>query len=116
MNDIKEVLEQRQKTHGEFSDHALITQQLKDVMRSTAGWTGLNAPMRESLEMVAHKIGRILAGNAYEPDHWLDIQGYAALVHARVATPDNAIEDDIKMMASRLPADYRERDAEESKN
>ena len=36
--------------------------------------------MRESLEMIEHKIARIISGNAYEPDHWLDIMGYAALV------------------------------------
>jgi hypothetical protein len=36
--------------------------------------------MQESLEMIEQKIARILSGNAYETDHWLDIIGYAALV------------------------------------
>jgi hypothetical protein len=33
----------------------------------------------ESLEMIAHKIGRILAGNENFHDHWDDIAGYAKL-------------------------------------
>lgn len=111
MNDIKEVLKERSKTHGEFSDHSLITQQLKDTIRSTAGWLRMNPAMREGLEMICHKMGRVLAGNPYEPDHWLDIQGYSALVHARVAKPGNALEDDLKVMATRLAPDYHERNA-----
>ena len=30
--------------------------------------------------MIAHKIGRILAGDPNHIDHWLDIAGYATLV------------------------------------
>lgn len=31
------------------------------------------------LEMIAHKVGRILAGNPHFEDHWADIAGYARL-------------------------------------
>jgi hypothetical protein len=40
--------------------------------------------MAETLDMIAHKIGRIIAGNAAEPDHWRDIAGYAQLVANRL--------------------------------
>ena len=30
--------------------------------------------------MIQHKVARIVSGNAYERDHWVDIMGYAALV------------------------------------
>jgi hypothetical protein len=35
---------------------------------------------RESLDMIAHKIARILNGNPNVHDHWHDIAGYATLV------------------------------------
>ena len=35
--------------------------------------------------MILHKIGRIVAGDEMEPDHWLDIAGYATLVVLRLA-------------------------------
>jgi hypothetical protein len=99
---VKALLAEREKSHGEFSDHSLISQQLKDTVRGTAGWLKMNPAQREGLEMICHKIGRIVAGNPYEPDHWLDIQGYSALVHSRVVKPENTIEDDIKATASRV--------------
>ena len=78
-------MRQRKKTHGDFSDHARITQSLKDVMHSEEGWRRLSHVQKESLEMNVHKIGRILAGDPNEPDHWNDISGYSKLVSDRIA-------------------------------
>ena len=39
---------------------------------------------REGLEMIAHKVGRILAGNPSFPDHWFDIEGYARITRERL--------------------------------
>lgn len=74
----EEILSERQKTHGEFSTHAEIAQGLKDVMRSHDG--NLTPAQKESLEMILHKVARILNGNANHKDHWDDIAGYATLV------------------------------------
>jgi len=76
----EQILAERQKTHGEFHSHAFIAQSIKDEMRSTAAWARLIPPQQEALEMIAHKIARILNGNAYHLDHWDDIAGYATLV------------------------------------
>ena len=78
-----DILKERAKTHGDFEDHAKITQNMKSYMRSLdegKAWDGLTFPMKESLDMIAHKIGRILNGNPYHEDHWADIAGYARLV------------------------------------
>ena len=40
-------------------------------------------PAKEALDMIAHKIGRICAGNPNFKDHWADIAGYAQLVADR---------------------------------
>ena len=77
---IQQVLSERQTTHGDFADHAQTTQLLKTVMHSQPGWSKLNAMQRESLDMIVHKIGRILAGNPNYVDHWLDCSGYATLI------------------------------------
>lgn len=77
-----DLLAERGKTHGEYSVHARITQELKATMRDYYT-TDHNYSQRESLEMIAHKIGRILAGDPDFRDHWDDIAGYAKLVADR---------------------------------
>lgn len=74
------TLEQRGQRYGKFNSHAAITQQLKYEMRSTAGWKRLSNSQMEALEMIAHKIGRILNGDPNYADSWHDIAGYAALI------------------------------------
>lgn len=82
--EIDSLLIERGKTHGDYAEHAGITQALKAVMHNTPGWAKLNDMQRETLDMNAHKVGRILAGNANFPDHWDDIAGYARLVSQRI--------------------------------
>lgn len=74
-----ELLAERSATHGDFSENARIAQCIKEIMRSSSGWRRIGPQGRESLEMIAHKIARIIAGNANFPDHWDDIAGYAKL-------------------------------------
>ena len=38
----------------------------------------------EALEMIVHKIGRIVNGNPDKVDHWVDIAGYAKLIADRL--------------------------------
>jgi hypothetical protein len=78
--DTHALLCERQKTHGAFTDHAEITQLMKVVMQDQKSWERLSFCQKESLHMIVHKIGRILAGNANHKDHWDDIAGYAILV------------------------------------
>ena len=79
MANIDEILEAREKTHGNFESHSIISQYIKDGMRETDGWKALNPAQAEALEMIAHKIARILNGNSCVHDHWDDIAGYATL-------------------------------------
>lgn len=81
---IDSILEARGKEYGKFTEHARITQKFKDMMSRTPKWAGLNDDQKESLEMIAHKIGRILNGNPNNQDSWADIAGYAKLVSDRL--------------------------------
>lgn len=82
--ETKELLAARGKTHGDFTHHAEITQNLKCRMHRYENWDKLSNEQREALEMIMHKIGRILAGNPDHKDHWADIAGYAKLVEERL--------------------------------
>lgn len=74
------IIDERQKTHGDYYRVAGTAQELKDVLRRGKNWKTLDDTQRETLEMIASKIGRILSGNPHEVDHWRDIAGYAALI------------------------------------
>jgi len=78
---MSEVTDRRESTHGSYRRTASISQQLKNVLQSNAHekWVELTNRQRESLEMICVKIARIMSGDHYEKDHWLDIAGYAEL-------------------------------------
>jgi hypothetical protein len=82
--DTDQILAERGRTHGDYEDHASVTQRTKDVWRSMPKWKSLNYSQRETLDMIAHKVGRILAGNPNHQDHWTDIQGYSRLVEKEI--------------------------------
>jgi hypothetical protein len=50
-------------------------------MRSKRLQSGLSDQQIEALEMIAHKIGRIIAGDPDFDDHWDDIAGYAKIAN-----------------------------------
>lgn len=84
------LVNERGKTHGKFSDHARCTQRLKATFvdeldkRHVRQQTPLSNRQVEAIEMILHKIGRIVAGQPDFQDHWDDIAGYA-----RIANDDN---------------------------
>lgn len=79
---INETLIERGSRYGAFDGHADITQSIKEVMsgRPSTNWHHLPDAHKEALEMIAHKIGRILNGDPNYADNWHDIAGYATLV------------------------------------
>lgn len=81
---VEEILAERGKTHGDFTDNARVMQALKNVMADSPNWAGLTDVQREALHMIVHKIGRICSGNPNVHDHWDDIAGYAKLASERV--------------------------------
>lgn len=81
---LEQLLTERKSTHGEYRDHARYTQTIKSIMHESPNWLTMEDHQRETLDMIAHKIGRILAGNAQFDDHWVDISGYAKLTADRL--------------------------------
>lgn len=79
---ITEILDERGKRYGKFKDHAEISQRLKYVVRDRRDV--LLDDQREALEMICHKIARILNGDPNYADSWIDIAEYAQLVADRL--------------------------------
>ena len=84
MSDIKETLKQRGERYGEFRKHGAISQRIKRSIRSTEKWNALDPDMQEALDMIVHKIARILNGDPNYKDSWHDIAGYATLISERL--------------------------------
>lgn len=79
-NSTEAIITERGKRYGKFKDGAEIMQSLKDTMRDVDGWNNLTASQKEALDMIQHKIGRILNGDPTYDDSWKDITGYATLI------------------------------------
>lgn len=77
---VEQTLTERGNRYGPFDSHAEITQLLKLIMRDVPGWAELSPSQAEALDMIAHKIGRVLNGDPDYADSWHDIAGYALLV------------------------------------
>jgi hypothetical protein len=78
-NDIQSTLAERQHTHGHYKAVAFTIQNFKFQLTQTVNWQALSPEHKESLEMIVHKIGRILNGDPNHNDSWHDIAGYATL-------------------------------------
>lgn len=90
---IENILNERGTRYGNFEDNAIITQSLKAVMNTSPNSEYLTSDQREALEMIFHKIGRILNGDPNYVDSWVDIAGYATLVADRLETPEEEEEE-----------------------
>ena len=88
---IDAVLTERGSRYGNFEDHARITQALKYEIRQGDSFTKMEDDMVEALDMIAHKIGRIVNGDPRYADSWVDIAGYAKLVADRLQEEEDRI-------------------------
>jgi hypothetical protein len=86
MIDIEATLIERGDRYGTFEGHAEISQHLKGIIRKYEAERAcdLSADQREALEMVCHKIARIINGDPDYVDSWIDIAGYSKLIADRL--------------------------------
>lgn len=83
---IDATLAERGSRYGKFEDHAAITMQLKNALRQRIyeNTTKFQADQLEAIDMICHKLGRIVNGDPNYADSWVDIAGYAKLVADRL--------------------------------
>ena len=80
VSDAQKILVERGKVYGPFDTLALLSQSLKDSMSDHPAYGDLSYAQTEALELIAHKIARIINGNNRHVDSWIDIAGYATLI------------------------------------
>jgi transposase len=83
---VDETLDARAVDYGKFIEGAEVMQMLKRVVLNALNNRDktLAHDQAEAMDMIIHKIGRIVNGNPDVVDHWLDIAGYAKLVADRL--------------------------------
>ena len=84
--DIDKTLAERGSRYGTFAGHAEVSQAIKRVMANELAKRNklIADDQWEALEMIAHKIARIINGDADYSDSWIDIAGYSKLVADRL--------------------------------
>lgn len=83
---VDATLDTRAQSYGKFKDGAALMQSLKRSMAAHAATHNKTFAddQWEALEMIVHKIGRIINGDPDHVDSWMDIAGYATLVADRL--------------------------------
>lgn len=84
---IDKTLHERGTRYGSFSGHADVSQRIKAAMATGRNWNTISPDKREALEMIAHKVARILNGDPEYHDSWHDIIGYTKLVADTLEQP-----------------------------
>ena len=77
---IDSILSTRETTHGSYVEQSTTSQTLKRLCEQARNWDQMPCYMRESIHLIQQKVARIICGDPFERDHWVDIMGYAALV------------------------------------
>jgi hypothetical protein len=85
-DEVDVTLDARAVEYGKFIEGAEVMQMLKRVVLNALNNRDktLAHDQAEAMDMIIHKIGRIVNGNPDVVDHWLDIAGYAKLVADRL--------------------------------
>lgn len=83
---VDTVLDTRATQYGTFKDGAELMQSIKRTLAAHAQKheKTFADDQWEALEMIVHKIARIVNGNPDNHDSWVDIAGYAMLVADRL--------------------------------
>ena len=77
---VEQILDEREKTHGDFTEQANTAQALKRILALTPNWQDMPPYMREAIELICTKLSRMGHGNWQEVDHPCDGSGYFKLI------------------------------------
>jgi hypothetical protein len=67
----------RDHQHGGMEAVGGVAQQMKAAVRLGRNWHRLSPGEQEALDMICHKVGRVMSGaNPHDRQHWEDLAGY----------------------------------------
>ena len=83
--DINDTIAARDAAHGGLDRVAYVSQAIKAAFADSNNRSSMPDDMCEALDMIAHKLARILTGDMDNFDSWHDVAGYATCVANRLA-------------------------------
>jgi len=102
----KDILNEREKTHGDYKSTSMLSWAFKRTLRESLVAQekemrrNMDIGQQEAIEMILHKIARIVCGDPNFDDHWDDIAGYAMLAKGKKIEPQ---EENDKMEMKEPP-------------
>ena len=78
--DVKDLLNERNNTHGAFTENARLSQGFENLARTSKNWDLLTDVQKEGLKLDFHKTARFLSGNPNFLDAIKDKMGYNQLM------------------------------------
>lgn len=82
--DVQQTLNERGSRYGDFKGHADVTVGMKAVARTGKSWHLCDPAIQEAIDMILHKLGRVLNGDPYYADNFHDVCGYAKLAEDHI--------------------------------
>ena len=99
-----DIIQEREKTHGNYKVQSGWSQTLKDMLRATPNWHYLNDGQKEALELIATKLARLTHGDPNFPDHPQDIGGYAKLYEISIeSSPQQNVDEIARALGVPVP-------------
>ena len=77
---MDKMIRQKEAAYGGMHRQGELSQELKGVLHDHEGWHKLTGGQQEALDMVMHKVSRIVCGDNLYIDSWRDIAGYAQVI------------------------------------
>jgi hypothetical protein len=83
---VDALVDERAGAYGKFKDLAEVSQRFKDSLQYFLITRNkyLAPDQQEALDMIFHKVARIINGDADYVDSWKDVAGYATLIADRL--------------------------------
>jgi hypothetical protein len=99
----------RDNQHGGLESVGITSQMIKSAMRASPNWENLrlHPAGKEALDMIGHKIARVLSGgDPHDFQHWEDIAGYATAFMRTWSELNDEEVDDKVLIVNHDPDDY----------
>lgn len=93
--ELESILNNRAGSYGSYNEVAKIQTQIIDLLRSAKGYNKLKSSTILAIEMIIHKIIRLVNSGKEKEDTLMDIAGYALLALAEIKE-NNKKEDNKK--------------------
>jgi hypothetical protein len=68
---------EREATHGNFTDMALVATACRDALHWSPRYVCMSSAQKVAVDEIVLKLARIVCGDPSFPGHWDDVIGYA---------------------------------------